>query len=230
VATDGLSGINSFVQDRIVELRRVPAAALVPHPQNWRRHGPDQQAAMRGLLDQLGYVNALLVRPLAHDTYEVLDGHMRLALEQGATHIPVLVLDVTEDEAALILATHDQIGALSLPDPAYSDALAREVWSENEAINTVLRDLLHHGKPVAEAKAQPPDVHLALAPQPYEHYDYVVVLARNTFDFHRLCFLLHIERQDYTVPGGARKVGLGRCIDAATAIALLEHTHETDPQ
>src|SRR5256712_12446410 len=85
---------------RITELRRVPAAALVPSPHNWRRHGPDQQSAMRGLLERLGYVNALLVRDLGDGTYQVLDGHMRLDIAQGATDVPVLLLDVTEDEAA----------------------------------------------------------------------------------------------------------------------------------
>src|SRR5262249_36892460 len=115
----------SWFRDRITELRRVPAAALVPHPHNWRRHGPDQHAAMRGLLERLGYVNAFLVRDLGDGTYQVLDGHMRLEIAQGATDVPVLVLDVTEDEADLVLATHDPIGNLALPDAESSDALAR---------------------------------------------------------------------------------------------------------
>ena len=216
-----------WFRDRITELRRVPAAALVPHPHNWRRHGPDQHAAMRGLLARLGYVNALLVRDLGDGTYQVLDGHMRLEIAQGATDVPVLVLDVTEDEAALILATHDPIGDLALPDAESSNALARAVWTDNEAINTVLRDLLlPDSTPEGADRGRASDVRLELAPQPYEHYDYIVLLARNTFDFHRLCALLQIERQEFTVPGGAKKMGLGRCVDAAKVIALLEgHGH-----
>src|SRR5712691_6915436 len=159
--------------------------------------------------------------------YQVLDGHMRLEIAQGATDVPVLVLDVTEDEAALILATHDPIGDLALPDAESSDALARAVWTDNEAINTVLRDLLMpDSTPEGADRGRASDVRLELAPQPYEHYDYIVLLARNTFDFHRLCALLQIERQEFTVPGGAKKMGLGRCVDAAKVIDLLEgHGH-----
>ena len=217
----------TWFRDRIKEFRRVPAASLVPHPHNWRRHGPDQHAAMHGLLAQLGYVNALIVREAGDGTYQVLDGHMRLELSAGAEEVPVLVVDVTDEEADLVLATHDPIGDLALPDAEYSDALARAVWTDNEAINTILRDLLLADSTAEQAdRGRASDVRLELAPQPYEHYDYVVLLARNTFDFHRLCALLQIERQEFTVPGGAKKMGLGRCVDAAKAIALLEgHGH-----
>src|SRR5712691_12074195 len=114
----------TWFRDRITELRRVPSASLVPHPHNWRRHGPDQQSAMHGLLAQLGYVNALIVREAGDGTYQVLDGHMRLELSEGATEVPVLVVDVSDEEADLVLATHDPIGDLALPDAELSDALA----------------------------------------------------------------------------------------------------------
>ena len=54
-----------WVGDRIKDFRRVPPALIKPHPRNWRRHGPDQQRAMQGLLQRLGYVNDLLVRAIA---------------------------------------------------------------------------------------------------------------------------------------------------------------------
>ena len=36
------------IRDRIVELRRVKASELIPHPLNWRKHGPEQKAALKG--------------------------------------------------------------------------------------------------------------------------------------------------------------------------------------
>jgi hypothetical protein len=54
-----------WVGDRIKDFRRVPPARIKPHPRHWRRHGPDQQRAMQGLWQRLGYVNALLVRAIA---------------------------------------------------------------------------------------------------------------------------------------------------------------------
>ena len=43
------------VRDRIKELRRVKVAELVPNPKNWRRHPKEQSAAMRALLNEIGY-------------------------------------------------------------------------------------------------------------------------------------------------------------------------------
>jgi hypothetical protein len=50
------------VRDRIRELRRVKASELVSNPKNWRRHPKEQSAAMRGLLNEIGYAGALLAR------------------------------------------------------------------------------------------------------------------------------------------------------------------------
>ena len=149
---------------------------------------------------------------------------MRAEIVQGAQgRVPILVVDVTEEEAALALATFDPIGDLALMEQETSDALAREVWGEHDAINTVLLGLLerdHGGDDPGQDKGPAP--HLELAPLPYEHYDYVVILARTTFDYEKLCTLFGLTRMDYSVPKGATKLGQGRVIDAEKAIALLE--------
>ena len=43
------------IRDRILELRRVAARELVPNPRNWRRHPARQSAALRGVLEEIGY-------------------------------------------------------------------------------------------------------------------------------------------------------------------------------
>ena len=53
------------IRDRIVELRRVAARELVPNPKNWRRHPARQAAALRGVLEEIGYADALLARAVA---------------------------------------------------------------------------------------------------------------------------------------------------------------------
>jgi len=50
------------IRDRIKELRRVRAADPVPNPKNWRRHPKAQADALRGLLAEIGYADALLAR------------------------------------------------------------------------------------------------------------------------------------------------------------------------
>jgi hypothetical protein len=47
------------IRDRIRELRRVKASALIANPQNWRRHPTRQKEAVKGLLHEIGYAGAL---------------------------------------------------------------------------------------------------------------------------------------------------------------------------
>ena len=94
------------IRDRIKEFRRVQAKDLVPNPKNWRRHPKVQVEALRGLLTEIGYADALLVRELADGRSMLIDGHLRAATTPDAL-VPVLVLDVTEAEA-------DKLSSLSI--------------------------------------------------------------------------------------------------------------------
>jgi len=48
------------IRDRIKELRRVKASELAPNPKNWRTHPQEQQDALRGVLAEIGYADALI--------------------------------------------------------------------------------------------------------------------------------------------------------------------------
>jgi hypothetical protein len=103
------------IRDRIKELRRVRARELRPNPRNWRTHPDAQRDALRGALAEVGYADALLARELADGSLELVDGHLRAETTPDAT-VPVLVLDVTEEEAAKILLTLDPLAALAGTD------------------------------------------------------------------------------------------------------------------
>ena len=49
-------------KDRIKELRRVPASELIPNLKNWRTHPQAQRDALRGVLAEIGFVDALIAR------------------------------------------------------------------------------------------------------------------------------------------------------------------------
>jgi DNA modification methylase len=125
------------IRDRIRELRRVPAGELQPNPKNYRRHGALQSAAMRGLLNEIGYAGALLARELPDGKLQLIDGHLRLETTPKAI-VPVLVLDVTEDEADKILLTFDPISALAETDKAQMEALLATVRTEDTSIAAML--------------------------------------------------------------------------------------------
>lgn len=103
------------IRDRVVELRRVKASELVLHPGNWRRHPKAQRKAMLGVLKEIGYAGALLAREDADGKLHLIDGHLRADVT-STQEVPVLVLDVDENEARKLLAVYDPIGDLAVAD------------------------------------------------------------------------------------------------------------------
>lgn len=103
------------VRDRIKELRRVRAKDLVRNPKNWRRHPRAQVEALQGLLAEVGYADALLARALPDGRLTLIDGHLRAETTPDAI-VPVLVLDVTEQEADKLLLTLDPLAAMAESD------------------------------------------------------------------------------------------------------------------
>jgi len=99
------------IKDRIVELRRIRASELIAHPRNFRRHPPAQMAALRGVLEAIGYSAALVGRDTP-DGVVLIDGHARAELDLDQI-VPVLILNVTEAEADTLLASLDPIGAMA---------------------------------------------------------------------------------------------------------------------
>lgn len=125
------------IRDRIKDFRRVRASDLLPNPKNWRRHPKQQSAALRGLLTEIGYAGALLVRELPDGKLMLIDGHLRAETTPKAM-VPVLVLDVTEEEADKILLTFDPVSAMALADKAQMEALLATVRTEDKAVAAML--------------------------------------------------------------------------------------------
>src|SRR5512144_3281681 len=98
------------IRDRIKELRRVRASELRPNARNWRTHPAAQRDALRGALAEVGYADALLAREREDGSLELVDGHLRAETTPEAI-VPVLVLDVTAEEADKILLTLDPLAA-----------------------------------------------------------------------------------------------------------------------
>jgi ParB-like chromosome segregation protein Spo0J len=141
------------VRDRIREFRRVRAESLRPHPRNWRTHPPAQQEALRGVLAEIGYADALLVRELADGALQLIDGHLRAELTPDAL-VPVLVLDVTEEEALKLLVTLDPLAAQAESDARLLHGLLEEVQTESAAVAELLKSLAE-ANPLADAVSQP---------------------------------------------------------------------------
>jgi DNA modification methylase len=149
------------LRDRIKEFRRVKAAEILPNPANWRTHPKAQQDALRGILAEVGIADALLVRE-TDAGLQLIDGHLRADTAPDAEW-PVLILDVDDTEAAMLLATVDPLAAMAATDPAKLEELLREVDTGNEALRQMLSDLAKESglNPAAEIiedeVPEPPD-------------------------------------------------------------------------
>jgi DNA modification methylase len=100
------------IRDRILELRRVRAGELKANPKNWRRHPGRQQKAMRTVLKEIGFADALLARQDELGNLILIDGHLRAGIAADEM-VPVLILDVTAAEADKLLATLDPLAGMA---------------------------------------------------------------------------------------------------------------------
>ena len=154
-----------MIRDRIVELRRMKASDLKPSPHNWRTHNTAQKDVLRGVLADIGMADALLARLLPDGSAELIDGHCRADTDSNLTW-PVLILDVTEDEAKKLLVTLDPLAAMAGTDAAKLDGLLKDMSIGNDAVKNMLQELAQDagcdfGAPaevVDDEVPEPPDV------------------------------------------------------------------------
>jgi ParB-like chromosome segregation protein Spo0J len=165
-----LKGKIMQIRDRIKEFRRVRASSLRPNPRNWRTHPQAQRDALQGILAEVGYAGALLARTLPDGSLELIDGHLR-AETTPDQEVPVLVLDLDETEAAKLLALFDPLSGMAETDEkALADLLA-EVETENDAVRTMLDNLLAEPTTpeLEELPDEPPEVEIPEAYQVVVH-------------------------------------------------------------
>jgi len=113
---------------------------LLANPGNWRLHPRNQQAALAGALDTVGWVQQVMVN---QRTGFVVDGHARvaLAISRNEPSVPVLYVDLSAEEEALVLATLDPIGAMATADEAKLNELLAEVSVDDAGLLRLLGDL-----------------------------------------------------------------------------------------
>ncbi|MSR59523.1 MAG: hypothetical protein EXS05_18085 [Planctomycetaceae bacterium] len=141
------------IRDRIRELRRIPAAELLPNPRNWRTHPRRQREALEALLAEIGYADALLAREMPDGRLMLIDGHLR-AQTTPQTTVPVLVLDLNDDEADKLLATLDPLAAQAQADSQKLAELLGTLKFESAALREVLAELVPPSLPDPESEPE----------------------------------------------------------------------------
>ena len=129
-------------RNRIVSHGSEPPENLLANPQNWRVHPAFQQQAVAAALDEVGWIQQVVVNRV---TGHVIDGHLRvaLAISRSEPDVPVTYVELSPDEEKLALATFDPLGALAVADDQALQDLLRDVRPQvaNDTLTRLLADL-----------------------------------------------------------------------------------------
>jgi len=131
------------LESRIVGHGEEAPEALIPNPQNWRVHPQAQVEALAGVLDEVGWVQDVIVN---RRTGYLVDGHARVAVaaQRGEASVPVKYVDLSEAEERKVLATLDPLAAMAEADRGALDDLIATVTTEDAALAAML-DVLGEG-------------------------------------------------------------------------------------
>lgn len=110
---------------------------LLANPRNWRVHPKAQETALAAVLDEVGWVQNVIVN---QRTGNVVDGHLRvsLAISRGEPSIPVVYVDLDENEEGLVLATIDPLSAMAGTDKDLLAQLLGDVVTTNADLQAML--------------------------------------------------------------------------------------------
>ena len=101
--------------NRIVGHGEAAPQDLLPNPANWRAHPAHQRSALSEVLAAVGLVQSVIVN---RSSGHLVDGHLRveLAKASGQPSVPVVYVELDEDEERIILASLDPIAAMASAD------------------------------------------------------------------------------------------------------------------
>jgi ParB-like chromosome segregation protein Spo0J len=127
-------------QNRIVGSGEEDPTQLLANPRNWRTHPGPQRNALRGSLSEVGWVQQVMVN---QRTGFVVDGHARIeeAISAHEPTVPVLYVDLSDEEERLVLATLDPIGAMAQADSTRLDELLAELNAQTPGLQALLASL-----------------------------------------------------------------------------------------
>ena len=124
------------IRNRIVSIEKVKASELRANPKNWRQHPKAQREFLARMLADVGNVGVLTAVRGEDGVLTLLDGHLRADL-RGEDECEVAILDLTPEEADIVLATFDPLATMAGTDnsaladllkPFDSSSLVRMIW------------------------------------------------------------------------------------------------------
>lgn len=135
-----IAKLNKPLVNRIIGHGEEAVDQLLANPLNFRLHPDNQQQALAGAIDDIGFIRSVTVN---QRTGRVVDGHLRvtLAARSGVETLPVEYVDLDEAEEAQALLSLDPIAAMAASDKAKLDELMRAVQSDDERVQAMISEI-----------------------------------------------------------------------------------------
>jgi hypothetical protein len=138
--------------NRIVGHDIKAAHDFLANPHNWRVHPAFQQETLGAILDEIGWIQDVIVNRRTHPAWPepergcdtLIDGHLRvqLALQQDAqAPVPVKYVDLSPDEERLALASFDPVGTLAEADRERLEHLLRQTTTGHASLQAFLAEI-----------------------------------------------------------------------------------------
>lgn len=118
------------IKNRVKEHRLIKASELLSNEKNYRTHPERQKKILTQNLQEIGHARSLT----AYETPQglrLIDGHLRKDIDPNAM-LPVEILDVTEQEANVLLLTLDPLAALAETDSKILEELLKATPTTGE--------------------------------------------------------------------------------------------------
>jgi hypothetical protein len=127
-------------RNRIVRTGSARVEELLFNPLNWRIHPEEQQAAMRAALEELGWIQSIVINIRPDGAEVMIDGHMRVLLadRHDELEVPATWVSLTLEEETKALLTLDPIGALAGRDKGNLQALLEQTSTGSAALQALL--------------------------------------------------------------------------------------------
>ena len=132
-------------KNRIVGTGEEPPDQLLANPNNWRVHTKRQRQALEAVLDEVGWVDDIIVN---RTTGHVVDGHLRIemAMAAGVEKVPVKYVELSEEEERLLLTLFDPIAAMAEADKEKLAELISELPRDNDRLLDLVADVAKANK------------------------------------------------------------------------------------
>lgn len=190
-----------------MEIVNVKISDIVPYENN-PRNNADAVDYVVNSIKEFGFKNPIII----DRNNVIVAGHTRLlaAKKIGLTSVPCIIADdLTEEQIKAFRLVDNKVAEFSVWNENLLDLELSEIADFDIDMSEFGFDLMDESE---SSKSESEKRYESLQLKAFEHYDYVVFVFRNQFDWLKVVSEFDIKKVDAGY-GKTKKVGVGRIID-----------------